>query len=208
MNLQEKIIQEASKLISRLGPSTMTMDMIARNCGISKRTLYEIFPNKRTLIERSILSFHQEKEKQYKEIFEKAKNCFEALLNVYLNARTFMQSKNFDYADEIKRLYPDLHEKTNLQEKTLIQNLSEVLAKAQDEGLVVNGINTKISSYIFITEMNHVKQSEMIAEFGFTQLEVFDGAFVNFLRGIATVKGIEMIDNFMNEQKQNLQHHE
>lgn len=206
MDLKERIITEASKLLSRLGPSTMTMDMIARNCGISKRTLYEHFPDKRTLIEKSIHMIHQQQAQHYKEFFERSKDCFEALFNVYLSVRTFLQSKTIDYADEIKRLYPDLHEQTYHQEKAFIEGLSEVLSKAQDEGLVIKRINTRIASYIFISEMNHVNQSEIISELGFSRVEVFDGAFVNFLRGIATVKGISMIDEFLSKQTQNFQY--
>ena len=40
-----------------------------------------------------------------------------------------------------------------------------------------------------------------LSEFGFTQMEVMEGAFVNFLRGVATPKGLELIDSYL--QKNN-----
>lgn len=50
MDVKEHILQETQNILSRMGPQSMTMDMVARNCGISKRTLYEKFPDKETLI--------------------------------------------------------------------------------------------------------------------------------------------------------------
>ena len=46
MTTQSRIIKETRELMTRIGVSAMTMDMVARNCGISKRTLYETFPDK------------------------------------------------------------------------------------------------------------------------------------------------------------------
>ena len=50
IDTRERIIKECNKMIMSVGPSSMTMDDVARACGISKRTLYEAFPDKRTLI--------------------------------------------------------------------------------------------------------------------------------------------------------------
>ncbi|MBQ3960991.1 MAG: TetR/AcrR family transcriptional regulator, partial [Muribaculaceae bacterium] len=54
MTTENRIIKESRALLKKIGASSMTMDMVARNCGISKRTLYEIFPDKKTLIKTCI----------------------------------------------------------------------------------------------------------------------------------------------------------
>ena len=46
MDLKQRILQETSQLLFTVGIASMTMDMVARSCGISKRTLYEQFPDK------------------------------------------------------------------------------------------------------------------------------------------------------------------
>ena len=59
MDLREKILRTSMDLMMRIGPQSVTMDMVARDCGISKRTLYETFPNKHDLI-CDVIKFNQE----------------------------------------------------------------------------------------------------------------------------------------------------
>lgn len=65
---------------------------------------------------------------------------------------------------------------------------------------MLESINTSIAAFIFVSEMDHVNRSEQIAELGFSRIEVFDATFVSLLRGIATVKGLSMIDEFLTKQ--------
>ena len=87
MDTRERIVNECSQMLRSVGPTSMTMDDVARACGISKRTLYETFPDKRTLISECMLREHEAKNAALKEIFNTSSNCFEAMYRVYQRAR-------------------------------------------------------------------------------------------------------------------------
>ena len=53
MEVRERIITECSKMMMSVGITSMTMDNVAHACGISKRTLYEVFPDKRSSLSAS-----------------------------------------------------------------------------------------------------------------------------------------------------------
>lgn len=55
MATRESIITVTSNLFLERGCKSVTMDEVAQNNGISKRTLYEIFPDKAALLEACIL---------------------------------------------------------------------------------------------------------------------------------------------------------
>ena len=76
MDTRERIVTECSKMLMSVGPTSMTMDDVARACGISKRTLYETFPDKRTLIEECIHHEHEAKNAALKEIRVRAKKDY------------------------------------------------------------------------------------------------------------------------------------
>ena len=101
---RERIIQECNTMLMSVGPSSMTMDDVSRACGISKRTLYEAFPDKRTLIGECVRRQHQIKNAEVKEIFESSNNCFEAMYKVYNRARKMYQSTSVAFFNDIKRL--------------------------------------------------------------------------------------------------------
>ena len=199
MDIKEHIIKEAGRLLQSIGPASMTMDTVARTCGISKRTLYEKFPDKLTLIKECLEAEHQRQDNDIKRIFEQSENCFAALFNVFTHLRHYMQSTSLAFMGDMKRLYPELFAKQREQEHNFVMGLSRVLTKAQDEGHVLPGINTQIAAFLFLTTMRNLNENERINDYDFTRIQAFDGAFLNFLRGIATKAGQEMIDQHIKQ---------
>ncbi len=192
---RDHILSEAGKLLSSIGPSSMTMDMIARNCGISKRTLYEKFPDKRSLIMQCVVLNQQRHEAEFKAIFDSAANCFEALFKIYGKVRSYLQDTSMAFVEDIKRMYPEIHTAHQRNQETLVGNLADILVKAQAEGHVLPDIDPRIAAFLFLTTMHSLHESEAIARFGFDKVRVYDGAFLNFLRGMATADGIAYIDS-------------
>ena len=108
MDLREKILKTSMDLMMRIGPQSVTMDMVARDCGISKRTLYETFPNKNNLISCVIDYNQQLMNTRFTQIFEQSSNSFEALLGVYTLVRQFIQKMSPVFVSDLKRLYPEV----------------------------------------------------------------------------------------------------
>ena len=182
MDTKERIVNECSRMLMSIGPTSMTMDDVARACGISKRTLYETFPDKRTLISECIHREHEAKNAQLKEIFNTSSNCCEAMFRVYKRARKMYEATSMAFVNDIKRLYPDIFEKHVENENTVITGIASVLRQAQ-------GLESRIR--------------DTAAKYGFKEEDLFDHVFVSFLRGVATIKGIEMIEYLENQQQEN-----
>jgi len=100
-------------------------------------------------------------------------------------------------------LYPDIFEQHLDNERVTVNGLADVLRKAQDEGLVIKRINPQIASYLFVMSMRELHNSNNASKYGFKLSDVFEHVFISFLRGIATIKGIEMIEYLENQQLQN-----
>lgn len=203
MDTRERIVTECSQMLMSVGPTSMTMDDVARACGISKRTLYEIFPDKRTLIGECIHREHEARNAQMREIFSTSSNCFEAMFRVYQRARKMYEATSVAFINDIKRLYPDIFEKHIENEKNVITSIASVLRQAQDERLVIKRINPEIIAYLFTQSMRTLHENSNGSKYGFKEEDVFDHVFISFLRGSATIKGIEMIEYLENQQQQN-----
>ena len=200
---RERIISEGSKMLMSVGPISMTMDEVARSCGISKRTLYETFPDKRTLIGECMRRHHEAKNAAVKEIFDTAGNCFEAMYRVYQRAREMYKSTSVAFINDIKRLYPDIFNQHMESEKVAVDGLAGVLRKAQDEGLVIKRINPEIAAYLFLLPMRELHEKASNNKYGFKDTDLYDHVFISFLRGVATIKGIEMIEYLEQNNSQN-----
>ena len=197
MDLREKILKTSTNLMMRIGPQSVTMDMVARDCGISKRTLYETFPNKHDLI-CDVIKFNQEASNaKFVEIFEQSSNSFEALMGVYTVARDFIQKTSQVFLTDIKRLYPEAFNEYKNQEISHILSLAKIIRQAKDEGLALPGIKCKIAAFLLTNNMKNLHNMQDFPFPEYTAAEVFDGAFLNFMRGIATTKGKEIIEDYV-----------
>lgn len=197
MDLREKILRTSMDLMMRIGPQSVTMDMVARDCGISKRTLYETFPNKHDLI-CDVIKFNQEASNaKFVEIFEQSSNSFEALMGVYTVARDFIQKTSQVFLTDIKRLYPEAFNEYKNQEISHILSLAKIIRQAKDEGLALPCIKCKIAAFLLTNNMKNLHNMQDFPFPEYTAAEVFDGAFLNFMRGIATTKGQEIIEDYV-----------
>src|SRR5204863_3766378 len=73
--MREKIIKKAGELFLKVGFKSITMDDIAREMGISKKTIYKHFENKELLIEATTEVVHTEVHQAIDEIMSKNHNA-------------------------------------------------------------------------------------------------------------------------------------
>ena len=78
--LRERIIMTSTEAFTSKGIKCITMDDIAAALGISKRTLYEVFADKETLLKESILKIQQDRDKYLQEVYEHSSNVLEVIL--------------------------------------------------------------------------------------------------------------------------------
>ena len=80
-----------------------------------------------------------------------------------------------------------------------MKGLSDTLRKALGEGYVMKSLNTAIAAFLFSNTMRNLHMTERLELYELNKVEVFDAAFLNFLRGISTIEGIAFIDSHVKE---------
>lgn len=187
--------------MGKFGISSVTMDDIAKECHISKRTLYEQIPDKRTLVWYCILFNKEKREGEAKVLVDKASNTLEALLHIYRHARNSLTESSSIFFKDIHRLYPDLEKQCRDIHREQAIAFGKFLAQGIEEGTFRHDIDLELAAEVFTAQSGAIMK-----EFGITKdidsiKRMIDIAFVIFLRGVATKKGIELIDNFLEENK-------
>ena len=197
-NLTETILAKANALMATYGISSVTMDKIAKECHISKRTLYEQIPDKRTLVWQCVLYDRDCKSAEAQKLVMQTATTLEALLHIYRHVRKNLEESTSVFYKDMHRLYPELAKKCKEMHREQAHALSRFLSKGVKEGMFRNDINFELAADVFL-----VQSSSLIKEFSLTAnsnvVLMLNTAFKIFLRGIATQKGLEIIDNFFTE---------
>ena len=198
-NLTETILAKANALMATYGISSVTMDDIAKECHISKRTLYEQIPDKRTLVWQCILYDRDCKSAEAQKLVTQTETTLEALLHIYRHVRENLEKSTSVFYKDMHRLYPELAKKCREMHREQAHSLSRFLSKGVEEGMFRDDINFEMAADVFL-----VQSTTLIKEYNLTVnnnnfVQMLNTAFKIFLRGIATKKGLEIIDNFFTE---------
>ena len=109
VELRERIITAATEAFTSKGIKSITMDDIAAALGISKRTLYEVFSDKESLLKECILKAQADRDKYLQKIFEQSHNVLEVILAVFQKSIEVFHQTNKRFFEDIKK-YPKVYD--------------------------------------------------------------------------------------------------
>lgn len=114
--MKEKIITKASDLFMKLGFKSVTMDDIAGEMCISKKTIYKFFCNKEILIEESTATVHSEIHEIISNIVAKQFNAIQENFEIRKMFREMFKSADASPFYQLKKHYPEIYEKVMARE--------------------------------------------------------------------------------------------
>lgn len=201
LDTRTKIIGKAAALFVESGIKGITMDELAEHLGMSKRTIYEHFADKKELVKECVIFIDNKKDELAKDAVKHSKNVIETLLTLHLDNLKMMGSVNRKFADDIKKFYPELHNYFQEKRESSVYSTINFLQKGVEEGVVRDDQNVEIYANLLHEEMYLLFDNRSIHLSEFSVKEVYSVMFLCFLRGIATNKGLAVIDEFLMKNK-------
>ncbi|WP_203558538.1 TetR/AcrR family transcriptional regulator [Bacteroides sp. 519] len=195
VDLRERIILTSLDAFRKNGIKSITMDDIAALLKISKRTLYEIFQDKETLLKECILYHQQYVQKALTQLVNESSDVLEVILKCYQGSIEMYNKVNKSFFEDIKK-YPKVHEMIKKNKEKDNKVVIDFLKKGVDQGLFRKDINFEIIHFLLREQMD-LLAVKALNEFPF--LEVYESIMLTYLRGISTEKGIRELDEFMEE---------
>ena len=109
--MKDKIISKAKEMFLKLGFKSITMDDIACEMCISKKTIYKYFSNKELLIEESTQLVHKEVHETINSIVAKNYNAIEENFEIRRMYKEMFKSTETSPLYQLKRHYPEVYNK-------------------------------------------------------------------------------------------------
>lgn len=198
MELHERIIEEATQQFFRYGIRNVTMDDIAASLGISKRTVYEKFKDKTELVQSCLKEIARNHEERNQQIISGSGNVIETIFAFMQEGIKTMNCINPVFFLDLKKFYPKVWSSVHEENVRTAQNLThKLLRKGLNEGVFRKDINIPIVSKLFHEQMNLISDESVFPKEEYNHVEVFKNLIINFMRGISTTKGIEIIDKIL-----------
>jgi AcrR family transcriptional regulator len=186
--MKEKIISKASHMFLKLGFKSITMDDIAGEMCISKKTIYKYFCNKEKLIEESTATIHKEVHQIINDIVIKNHNAIEENFEIRKMFKEMFKASVTSPIYQLKKHYPEVYNKVMSREinecnVTFERNIRKGIA----EGIYRSDLNIACYVrfyYILIFTINESTSSERESQQ--IELEILE----YHTRAMATAAGI------------------
>ena len=114
--MKDKIIAKASDLFLKLGFKSVTMDDIAGEMCISKKTIYKYFCNKEVLIEESTTMVHKAVHESIDTIVDFNHNAIEENFQIRRMFKEMFKAGESSPVYQLKKHYPEIYDKVMTRE--------------------------------------------------------------------------------------------
>jgi len=200
--MKERIQQKARELFMRYGFRSVTMDEIAGQTGISKKTLYQFFEDKDALVEavmRSELDYMQTQcTKQMKE----AENAIEEIFLDMDAMEVVMDAMNPQIVFDLEKFYPKTFEKFKKHKNNfLLDIIKKNLERGIDEEVYRNDFDIEIIARFRLESAFLIFNPELFPHIKYSLNKVSTEIYYHYLHGIATPKGKKLIEKYILQRK-------
>lgn len=198
MELKERIINETNGLLKIKSCRLITMDEIANNLGISKRTLYEQFKDKSSLLEDCFNINFEKAVIDSNKIVESSENSLVSILLMLKKANSSIHTIKYDYIKDLNKYYPEIYQKTFERHINFQKELrNKLLLNALENGLVLNDINFDLLNSMIQLNLFYCSKNEYTVQNpNHSLIEIAMMHIFIIMRGVSTIKGIEIIDKY------------
>jgi AcrR family transcriptional regulator len=196
MDSRERIIQGAAELFSIYGMKAVTMDSLAGHLGMSKRTIYEVFSDKDELLIGVLKSMAERQNRLVKKVLDESGNAILAIFKLLEINSDHFQNMSPVFQSDLRKFHHDVLMKKS--DKYPMPDYSSniiVIEKGIKQKLFRKDINAGLVNRSLYSMARSVMDNELYPFELFTRKEVIRAGFINYLRGISTAEGIELINS-------------
>ncbi len=201
--MKNQIVQTATDLFLNQGFKSVTMDDIAQNMAISKKTIYSHFANKETIVAVVVDNLFEEVSHGIDCICDLGLNPIEEVYEIKKLVMHHMRNEKSSPWYQLRKYYPKIHDSVKKRQFNYMQEcVVENLTRGLELGLFRENINVQFVSRIYFVGVSSIKDNDLFSASVFDPSELY-GMFLEYhIRGIVTPKGRKILNKIIHSNQQ------
>lgn len=189
------ILEAATSLFRRFGFRSISMDEIASELGMSKKTLYQYVDNKADLVEKA-LNHYMECSNVCMNQLSGNVNAIDVLMQVSKSVSLEITASNPVMLFDLQKYYPALHRDFVSKKKEHVYlKIRDNMLQGIKEDLFRPEIDVELIAKLYVEKLLALHDPEFLASIEFTSEKIFKVMFENHIRGIANARGLAYFEN-------------
>ena len=200
----DNITKRVLPLFIRYGIRSVTMDDIARELGISKKTLYHAFKDKDDLINR-VIDFDMAQSRTFmEEVHQSESNAVQELFMVNRKIHSVRSNYSPSFYYDLKRYYPESYRRWIEDKRNNMYNvITGNLRKGKQEGVYRAEIDEHIIGRLHMARVEMLDGNEIIEENERLSSKFIQEVFTYHLHGICNAQGLKYLSEEKDKSENN-----
>jgi AcrR family transcriptional regulator len=175
----------------------MTMDALAEEMGISKRTIYERFKDKDTLLYEVIKFYKERTREDALRTIEESDNVIEALFRIMKLTVSQVAQMNPLFFHDFKKyhgkVYKDFAHPGDIRDFSITGKLFET---GMEQGIFRDDLHFDIVNRALHALFDLFGHDSPLVEEGFDRRDLFEHMIIPYFRGLSTKKGRKLLQEY------------
>jgi AcrR family transcriptional regulator len=194
VDVRERIIVESGQLFGKYGIRSMTMDALAEEMGISKRTIYERFKDKDTLLLEVMKYYRTRTKEDALRIIDESENVIQALFRIMRITVSQVAQMNPLFFHDFKKyhgtVYKEFAHPGDIRDYSITQKLFET---GMEQGIFRKDLHMDIVNQTLHALFDLFGHDSSLVAAGFDRKELFEHMIIPYFRGLSTKKGRKLL---------------
>ncbi|MBC7426459.1 MAG: TetR/AcrR family transcriptional regulator [Bacteroidia bacterium] len=196
----EKILEHADRIFNKFGIKSITMDDVARELAISKKTLYQHVSDKDDLVMKTV-SWHIEKVRDICDNLDTGKNAIDHIMDIAGFMIKMHQHTNTSLLYDLKKFHPQSYKIFfDHKEHMMFSQIKAHIHLGITQKMFRKDFNVDIVSRLYIGLIEFILSSDSVAMSDYKFEDKYREMIIYHLNGIGTPEGIL----YLNQNKKKL----
>lgn len=195
-NDRSQLLDRIFEIVKNRGLKASTMDFVAHQLGMSKRTLYEIFDSKVDMLIKVIDHLLAQHNSFIQECIATSPNVLVAFIRIFEVQAQFLTDTNVNFISDMDSLYPEIKERYRCQTQRQQEETIRLFERGAREGVFMEEFNYRLLHQTLKVQLESLKRMEEIFADELSLNEIYRIIGMTFLRSIASRKGLEMLEKY------------
>ena len=201
--MKEKFLEKATDMFLNLGFKSVTMDNLAHEMGISKKTIYAHFENKTMLVEETTMGLFYTISQGIDHICALEKDPIDELFEIKKFAMLHLKNEKSSPQYQLQKYYPKIYNNLRQKQFDIMQEcVIDNIKRGMQLGVYRTNLNIDFVSRIYFSGITSIKDKDLFPQNKFPMTDLINEFIEYHLRGIITSKGQEKLKRIINSNQE------
>ena len=196
METREEILQQTFELTMKYGIRSVSMDDIANGLGMSKKTIYQHFENKKHLIREMVSATIEKDEAEIQSLIAESKSAIDEMVAIARHTLQFLRGMSPTIVFDMKKYYGKEWDLVEQHHYTFFYSIIKTnINRGKEEGMYKKDINADIIAKLFADMTNCIADEDMFPLRDYKRDELYKALITYHIRGLVSDKGREIVQS-------------